>query len=90
MLIEDFNPEKSEPRLLQFLFEMNAKKNIVKKPTCFKSLSNPTSIDLVITNSSSHFQNTEAISTGFTDFHKKVVSVLKQTFHTSFHQTFHK
>ena len=33
MLIGDFNAEESEPCLLQFLLEMNAK-NIVKEPTC--------------------------------------------------------
>ena len=63
MLIEDFNAEESEPCLSQFLFEMNAK-NVVKEPTCFKSLSNPSYIDLAITNSFSSFQNKKAISTG--------------------------
>ena len=80
MLIGDFNAEGSEPCLSQFRFEINAK-NIVKEPTCFKSLSNPRCIDLVITNSSSNFQNTKAISTGLSDFHKMVISVLKHTFH---------
>ena len=61
---------------------MNAK-HIIKKRTCFKSLSNPSCIDLVITNSSSNFQNTKAISTGLSDFHKMVISVLKHTFHRS-------
>ena len=82
MLVGDFNAEESEPCLSQFLFEMNAK-NIVKEPTCFKSLSNPSCIDLVITNSFSNFQNTKAISTGLSDFHKMVVSVLKHNFHRS-------
>ena len=61
---------------------MNAK-HIIKKRTCFKSLSNPSCIDLVITNSSSIFQNTKAISTGLSGFHTMVVSVLKHTFHRS-------
>ena len=61
---------------------MNAK-NIVKEPTCCKSLSNASCIDLVITNSSSSFQNTKAISTGLSDFHKMVITVLKQTFQRS-------
>ena len=82
MLIGDFNVEESEPCLSQFLFEMNAK-NIVKEPTCYKSLSNPSCIDLVITNSSSSFQNTKAISTGLLDFNKMVISVLKKTFQRS-------
>ena len=82
MLVGDFNAEESEPCLSQFLFEMNAK-NIVKEPTCFKSLSNPSSIDPVITNSASNFQNTKVISTGLLDFHKMVVSVFKHAFHRS-------
>ena len=82
MLVGDSNAEESEPCLSQFLFEMNAK-NIVKKPTCFKSLNSPSSIDLVITNSSSNFQNTKTVSTGLSDFHKMYVSVLKHTFHRS-------
>ena len=61
---------------------MNAK-NIVKEPTCYKSLSNPSCIDLVIANSSSSFQNTKAISTGLSDFQKLVITVLKQTFQRS-------
>ena len=82
MLIGDFNAEESEPCLLQFLFEMNAK-NIVKEPICYKSLSNPSYIDLVIANSSSSFQNTKAISTGLSVFHKMAINVLKQTFQRS-------
>ena len=78
MMIGDFIAEKSEPCLSQFLFEMNPK-NIVKEPICQKRLSNPSCIDLVITNSSSSFQNTKAISTGLSDFHKMIVNVLKQT-----------
>ena len=58
-------------------------KNIVKETTYFKSLRNPTFIDLVITNSSSNFQNTKAKSRGLSDFHKMVVSILKHTFHRS-------
>ena len=82
MMIGDCNAEESEPCLSQFLFEMNPK-NIVKEPTCQKRLSNPSCIDLVITNSSSSFQNTKAISTGLSDFHKMIITVLKQTFQRS-------
>ena len=52
-------------------------KNIVKEPNCYKGLSNPSCIDLVITNSSSSFQNTKAISTGLSNFNKMVITVLK-------------
>ena len=79
MLIGDFNAEDSEPCLGNFLFEHNAK-NIVKDHTCFKSVENPSCIDLVITNSTSSFQNTTVVSTGLSDFHKMVVTVLKTSF----------
>ena len=82
MLIGDFHAEESEPCLSQILFEMNAK-NIVKEPTYDKCFSNSSCIDLVITNSSSSFQNTKTISTGLSDFHKMVITVLKQTFQRS-------
>ena len=82
MLVGDFNAKESELCLSQFLLQMNAK-NIVKESTYFKSLSNQICIYLVITNSSSNFQNTKAISTGLSDFHKMVVSVLQHTFHRS-------
>ena len=82
MFVGDFNVEESEPCLSQFLFKMNAK-NIVKEPTCFKSLSNLSSIDLVITNNSSNFQNTKAILTDLLDFHNMDVSVLKHSFYRS-------
>ena len=47
--IGDFHAEESEPCLSQFLFELNAK-NIVKEPTFYRSLSNSSRIDLVISN----------------------------------------
>ena len=50
ILLCDFNAEKSETSLSQFLFEYNAK-NIVKENTCFKNVLNPGCIDLFITNS---------------------------------------
>ena len=41
---------------------------------------NPSCIDLFITNSSNSFQNTGVVSTGLSDFHKMVVTVLKSTY----------
>ena len=45
LLIGDFNAEDTEPCLSEFLYEHNAE-NIVKDKTCFKSLNNPSCIDL--------------------------------------------
>ena len=79
LLIGDFNAEDSEPCLSQFLFEHEAK-NIVKHKTCFKSIENPSCIDLFITNHPNHFQNTLSIPTGLSDCHNMVVTALKSSF----------
>ena len=50
ILLCDFNAEKSETSLSQFLYEYNAN-NIVKENTCFENVLNPGCIDLFITNS---------------------------------------
>ena len=47
------------------------------KKTCFKSTDNPSCIDLYLTKSPKSFQNTFAVSTGLSDFHKMVLTVLK-------------
>ena len=82
LLIGDFNAEVGETHLDNFLKDNDAK-NIVKVKTCFKNIENPSCIDLFITNSVNSFQNTTSISTGLSDFHKMVVTVLKTTFQKS-------
>ena len=52
----------------------------MKDKTFFKSIENPSCIDLIITNSRNKFQNTTAISTGLSDFHKMVLTILKTKF----------
>ena len=79
LLAGDFNMEDKETVLSDFLFEYKAK-NLVKEKTCFKSIENPSCIDLFITNSFRSFQNTTTLSTGLSDFHKMIVTVMKTTF----------
>ena len=79
LLAGDFNTEDSEPCLSNFLYQYEAR-NLVKEKTCFKNPNNPSCIDLFITNSSNSFQNTGVVSTGLSDFHKMVVTVLKSTY----------
>ena len=59
--------------------EFNAT-NLVKEKTCFKNIENPSCIDLFITNSPLSFQNTTTVSTGLSDFHDMIITVLKTTF----------
>ena len=79
LLAGDFNVDEKESCIKNFLFEYNAK-NLVKEKTCFKSIENPSCIDLFLTNSYQSFQNTTTVTTGLSDFHKMVVTVMKTTF----------
>ena len=58
-------------------------KSLVKDKTCFKNPKNPRCIDLFITNSIGSFQKTTAVASGFSDFHKMIMTVLKATFQKS-------
>ena len=76
LLIPDFNTETSEPRIDSFIYEHDLQ-NLVKEKTCFKSVENPSCIDLILTNNAMAFQNTTTVFTGLSDFHKLVLTVLK-------------
>ena len=52
--------------------------NLVKENTCFKDP--PKCYDLILTNKKHNFQNTIAITTGFSDFHKMTTTDLKTEF----------
>ena len=54
-------------------------KNLVKEKTCFKNVTNPSCIDLFLTNNALSFQHTETVSIGLSDFHKLVLTVSKTT-----------
>ena len=75
LLARDFNAEISEFCLDSFLYQHELK-NLVKEKTCFKNVSNPSCIDLFLTNNALSFQHTETVSTGLSDFHELVLTVL--------------
>ena len=79
LLAGDFNVDRNDCSLKDFLYQHNAK-NLVKEATCFKNPDNPSCIDLFLTNSSQSFQGTTTVSTGLSDFHKMVITVMKTTF----------
>ena len=54
--------------------------NLIKEPTCFKNPENPSCIDLIFTNRSRGFQNSCAIETGLSDFHKMTLTVMEKSF----------
>ena len=79
LLVGDFNAQTTDQYLSSFLYQHELS-SIVKESTCFKNVSNPSCIDLFLTNSALSFQHTLTVSCGLSDFHKLVMTVLKTTF----------
>ena len=76
LLTGDFNEETSQVNTKSFLEAYNLS-NLVKVPTCYRSLSNPRCIDLFLTNKKLSFKNTTTIDLGLSDFHKMIVTSFK-------------
>ena len=68
ILLGDFNIQDSDTCLMEFNSQYDSK-NIVRDPTCFKSINNPTTIDLIITNLSRSCINTKTFINSLSDFH---------------------
>ena len=79
LLVGDFNAEVNEVVIQNFmeLYDLN---NLVKDKTCFKSVVNPLCVDIFLTNCTKSFQYTNVVSTGLSDCHKMIATVLKTTF----------
>ena len=79
IIMGDFNSEPSDNELQEFCNSFTLK-NLVKEPTCYKNVNNPSCIDLILTNRPTSFQNTITLETGISDFHKMTITVLKTSF----------
>ena len=82
LLLGDFNSEMEEDAMKEFC-ETYSLRNLIKEPTCFKNLLNPSSIDLILTNRSRRFQSSIAIEIGISDHHKLTITVMKSYFFKS-------
>ena len=78
-MIGHFNAEERETCMKEFLYQYNLS-NLVKEKTCFKYINNTSCIDLFLTNHPKSFHNTKTISSGMSDCHKMIVTVLKMKF----------
>ena len=76
IIMGDLNTMDTE-KVLFDLSEEHYLFNLVNFPTCYKAVENPSSIDLMITNRQHSFQNTTSFSTGLSDFHKLVTTLIK-------------
>ena len=77
LIMGDFNQEPSEEGIETFCNIHNLY-NLVREKTCFKGP--PKCYDLILTNSKHNFQNTQALVSGFSDFHKMTITILKTTY----------
>ena len=75
LIMRDLNSEVSENCLNGFC-NVNSLKTHNRAPTCFKNPKNPSCIDLFLTSRQQCFQQTCAIETGISGFHKMVVTVM--------------
>ena len=60
LLLGDFNSTMSEKPMKDFC-ELYDLQNLIKDPTCYKNASNPSSIDVILTNRKNSFQNSMTI-----------------------------
>ena len=79
LLVGDFNSEDHEIEISSFVNNHEAK-NIVKEKTCFKSVLNPSCVDLFVTNNPKSLQHTHGFPCALSDHHNLVVTVLKNIF----------
>ena len=75
LIMGDFNCQVFENEMKNFC-EMYDLVNLIKGPTCYKNPKNPSSIDVMLTNRKSDFQNSVTIETGLSDWYKMTVTVL--------------
>ena len=76
ILIRDFNAKVSDMSMKDFC-DIYSFKNLIKEPTCFKNPINPKCTNLMFTNRHRSFLNSCLIETGFSNFHKMTVTVLR-------------
>ena len=73
----DLNSEPTESAVRYFC-QIYSCKNLIKDNTCFKNPEKPSCIDPIITNRPKCFQNSVTLETGFSDFHKMTLTVMKE------------
>ena len=76
LFIGDLNSEESNYENSNFM-GIYGLTDLIKCSTCYKSVGNPSSIDMFLTNKTSSFQNIIAVEVGLSDFNLMILTVLK-------------
>ena len=67
IILGDFNVEMEKQQIKEFCDNYSLK-SLIRQPTSYKSPSDPTCIDLILTNAPQKFQSTCVLETGLSDF----------------------
>ena len=78
LLLGDFNLSTENPNFKNLLNSFDLE-SLIKIPTYCKSLSSPTSIDLILTNKKNFFMKSTTFETGMSDFHKLTTTISRNT-----------
>ena len=73
LFLGDFNAGVEDSSVKIFCSNYNLR-SMINRPTCYKNPEKPSCIDLILTNCPRSFQNSCAIETELSDFHKVVVT----------------
>ena len=79
LFLGDFNAGVEDSCVKNFCSSYNLT-SMINKPRCYKNPEKGSCIDIILTNCPRSFQNSCAIETGLSDFHKLVVTVMKTTY----------
>ena len=79
IVVGDFNVEVDNNAISSFCDAFDLV-NFIREPTCYKNPEKSSCIDLMLTNKHHSFQNSGAIETNLSDFHRMTVTITKMTF----------
>ena len=77
VLLGDFNLSTENSNLKNFMCSFDLE-SLINSPTCYKS-TNPSCIDLILTNKKNHFMKSATFETGLSDHHKLITTILRKT-----------
>ena len=79
IILGDFNVEINENHTKSFCENYDLT-NLIKQPTCYKNPTNPTYIDLILTNAPRISHSAYVVETGLSDFHLMTMTVMRKSF----------
>ena len=76
LLLGDVNLSTENPNLKNFMCSFDLE-SLINSPTCYKS-TNPSCIDLILTNKKNHFMKSATFETRLSDHHKLITTIFRK------------